>query len=225
MDDQTDVSGEPTHPANPPTQAELDALLLFWFGSTGPALDSGFRAEWFRKDQAFDDTLRAHFGTLAERALREPDAFLAWRDARGVLGQLLLLDQLSRNLFRGSPRAFEADPRARELAREALSRGLDRDVALVARTFFYLPFEHSEDPADQRLSVSLFERLVEDTRAAHEAGQCSAQLLGDLVMAHTYAKKHEEVIAEFGRFPHRNAALGRVSTPEESAWLAAGGGF
>ncbi|MFN3566206.1 MAG: DUF924 family protein, partial [Burkholderiaceae bacterium] len=81
---------------------------------------------------------------LAERALREPDAFLAWRDARGVLGQLLLLDQLSRNLFRGSPRAFEADPRARELAREALSRGLDREVALVARTFFYLPFEHSE---------------------------------------------------------------------------------
>lgn len=225
MDDQTDAPPEPMNPASEPTRSELDGLLLFWFGSTGPAPDTAFRTEWFRRDDAFDDTLRARFGELAERALREPEAFDAWRDARGVLGQLLLLDQLSRNLFRGSARAFEADPRARTLARDALARGLDRQVALVARTFFYLPFEHSEDASDQRLSVSLFTRLVDDTRSAHESGQCSAQLHTDLVMALDYAKKHEDVIAEFGRFPHRNAALGRVSTDAELAWLAAGGGF
>lgn len=225
MDDQTDTPADPSNPVSDPTGAELDELLLFWFGSTGPAPDTAFRSEWFRRDDAFDDALRARFGGLAERALREPEAFATWRDARGVLAQLILLDQLSRNLFRGSPRAFEADPRARELAREALAQGLDREVALVARTFFYLPFEHSEDREDQRLSVSLFTRLVEDTRSAHESGQCSAQLHTDLVMALDYAKKHEDVIAEFGRFPHRNVALGRVSTDAELAWLAAGGGF
>ncbi|HRE88383.1 MAG TPA: DUF924 family protein, partial [Myxococcota bacterium] len=198
--------------------------ITFWFGSPGPEPGVAFQMAWFRRDDAFDEQLRVRFGDLAERALGEPAAFGAWLDARGVLGQLLLLDQLSRNLFRGSPRAFAADPRARELARDALARGLDREVPLVARTFFYLPFEHSEDLADQHLSVSLFSRLVEDTRLAHAQGQCSAQVLSDLISALDYAKKHEDVIAEFGRFPHRNAALGRISTPAESAWLA-GGGF
>lgn len=208
-----------------PGPEDLDALLDFWFGSPGPVRDVAFRAAWFRRDDAFDAELRARFGDLAERAHLEPEAFATWHDARGVLGQLLLLDQLSRNLNRGSPRAFAADPRARALTREALSRGLDREVPLVARTFFYLPLEHSEDLADQRDSVALFGRLVEDTRAAHARGEVSEQVVTDLVMAFDYAKKHEDVIAEFGRFPHRNAALGRTSTDAELAWLAAGGGF
>lgn len=206
----------------PASRDELDALLEFWFGSPGPDTDVQFQMQWFRRDDAFDDSLRQSFGALAERALHEPEAFSQWHDARGTLGTLILLDQLSRNLHRGSPRAFEADPLARVLATDAIARGLDQQVPHVARTFFYLPFEHSEDPEDQRRSVALFSRLVEDARAAEGL---TDTVRAALVMSLDYARKHEEVIARFGRFPHRNAALARTSSEGEQAWLDEGGGF
>jgi uncharacterized protein (DUF924 family) len=212
----------PTATAQNNSRERLDELFLFWFGSAGPAADLAFQQAWFRKDDAFDDALREAFGDLAERALREPASFEAWRDARGTLGMMLLLDQLSRNLHRGSPRAFEADPLARRLAADALLSGLDQEVPLVARVFFYLPFEHSEDLADQRRSVGLFERLRDE---GLQTDGLAASVLATLEMTLDYARKHEEVIVQFGRFPHRNAALGRESTAAELAWLAAGGGF
>ena len=207
---------------DPIPATRLDELLTFWFGSAGPDPDVSFRASWFQRDDAFDATLRASFGDLAEQALREPEAFDSWRQsARGMLGLMLLLDQLSRNLFRGTPRAFEADPLARELARDALARGLDTEVPHVARIFFYLPFEHSEALADQEYSVELFTRLAADGRAV----PLPQAVLGALEQTLDYARKHLEVIVEFGRFPHRNTALSRSSTDAERAWLAAGGGF
>ncbi len=117
---------------------------------------------------------------------------------------MILLDQISRNLFRGSAEAFAADAKARAIARDMIARGLDQALAPVERMFVYLPFEHSEDLADQELSVRLF--------AALDA------TLGEDVL--DYAVRHRDVIQRFGRFPHRNAALGRVNTAAEAAYLA-----
>jgi len=123
---------------------------------------------------------------------------------------IILLDQLSRNVFRGSPEAFAADPHARDIARRMVATGLDASLTPVERIFIYLPFEHSEDLADQDQSVRLFETLRGD--------------LGDKTT--DYADRHREVIREFGRFPHRNAVLGRQNTPAEEEYLARpGAGF
>jgi uncharacterized protein (DUF924 family) len=125
-----------------------------------------------------------------------------------------MLDQLPRNLHRGSAEAFAQDAKARDLARTAvLARGFDRALPPAAATFLYLPFEHSEALADQNLAVALFEGLRDVPSMAAPGG------------AIDYAWRHRAVILRFGRFPHRNAALGRASTPAEEAWLAAGGGF
>ena len=125
----------------------------------------------------------------------------SWRTtARGMLAAVIALDQFPRNLYRGDPRAFAADPAALALATEAVERGLDRAMSIDERKFLYLPFEHSEDPAVQARSVELFAALEdEDT-------------LG-------YALRHKEIIDRFGRFPHRNEVLGRESTPEEIEFL------
>ena len=184
--------------------ATKDAVWGFWFGADPPV----WRKAWFLKDPEFDSAC-ARFTPTREAALA--GAHDAWAETpRGVLALLILLDQLSRNLFRGQAAAFAADPRARDIARVALARGFDRAVTPIERVFLYLPFEHSEDLADQDLSVRLFEALPPIEGAA----------VAD------YAHRHRDVIRRFGRFPHRNAALGRVSTPEELAYLAEpGAGF
>jgi uncharacterized protein (DUF924 family) len=162
-------------------------------------------ARWFQGDAAFDDACRArlldaHFA--AARRERE-----AWMDgAEGALALAILLDQIPRNVFRGSGHAFATDPLARHYAARALQAGFDAQVAPELRLFFYMPFEHSEEMADQARAVELFTAL------------------GDANYLH-YAVAHRDVIARFGRFPHRNRALGRTNTPEEQAWLDAGGGF
>ncbi len=125
-------------------------------------------------------------------------------EAEPCLALILLLDQLPRNLFRGSAKAFATDAQAREAARAALARGFDRSLPASWRQFIYLPFEHSEDLADQDLSVKLATALARDPAFAR---------------ALDYAERHRAIIARFGRFPHRNAALGRVSTAEEEAFL------
>ncbi len=158
-------------------------------------------AKWFTKDPAFDRELTERFLDLHERAAGgELDAWES--EPTGALALMILLDQLPRNAFRGTARMFATDPLARAIADRAIERGHDRAVAPELRMFFYLPFEHSESLTDQARSVAL-----------HEA-----------IGFTEYAIEHRDIIARFGRFPHRNAVLGRTSTPEEQAFLD-GGGF
>jgi uncharacterized protein (DUF924 family) len=181
-------------------------VLGFWFGvPRGKA-----RPEWFRKDEKFDGEIRRRFGELhAAAARRELDG---WRGQReSMLALVVVLDQFSRNLFRDDPRAFAQDGYARECAREALARGDDAASLPVERQFLYLPFEHSEDAADQELAVRLMSQL--------EAYEETRGLTG-------WAVKHKVIIDRFGRFPHRNACLGRASTQEELEFLEQpGSGF
>jgi uncharacterized protein (DUF924 family) len=182
---------------------EVRTLLDFWFGAPGSAERDRPRDIWFKTDPVFDKTLRQRFLGDYERAAA--GTCRAWLDEPdSALALVLLLDQLPRNLFRGSPRAFASDPLAREAARHAIGRGFDRGMAPIRRWFVYLPFQHSELLADQELSVALTETLPDD---------------GDKAEALDYARRHHRVIARFGRFPHRNRVLGRASTAEEEAFL------
>ena len=172
-------------------------VVAFW-------RDAG-AGKWFNGGAGFDAECRTRFlDAHFEAARRGLDGWMG--DAEGALALVLLLDQIPRNVFRGSAHAFATDGLAREVARNAIAAGFDRQVDPALRLFFYMPFEHSEDMADQDRAVQLF-------TAMGDAGYLD------------YARRHRDVIARFGRFPHRNAVLGRISTPEERAWLAAGGGF
>ncbi len=168
-------------------------VLDFWFDGD----PSTFREVWFDKVDAFD----AACGRFADALRRAKGGDLDdWAQTpKGALALVILLDQFSRNLFRGSPETHAADARAREVTRAAIARGFDRQVGPVERAFFYLPFMHSEDPTDQDESVRLF---------------------GLLDPSEHYAEHHRDVIRRFGRFPHRNAVLGRESTREEEEYLA-----
>jgi uncharacterized protein (DUF924 family) len=171
-----------------------DDVLDFWFGP-----DPVERPEWFRADPAFDRTIAERFGALIEEALlgRLHD----WAAApRSALARVIVLDQFTRNAFRGTPRAFAGDPLALEAARRMVRERQDEALPDLQRTFVYLPFEHAEDIEAQREALRLFARL--------EGGDQGG-----------WAQKHHDVIARFGRFPHRNAILGRSSTPEEIEFL------
>ena len=174
-------------------------VLEFWFG----APPGKSRAEWFRKDDAFDAQIRARFGALHEAASRRE--LEHWRAAPdSMVALVVVLDQFSRNLYREQARAFAQDGHARECAREAIARGDDARRLPVERQFLYLPFEHSEDRADQELSVQLLSQLESfaETRGIAE-----------------WAVRHKAIIDRFGRYPHRNAVLGRASTAEEVEFL------
>ena len=172
-------------------------VVTFW-------TEAGPKA-WYKKKTAFDAEIRRRFEALHFAASRGELA--GWAEtAEGALALLLLLDQFPRNMFRGSPHAFASDPLARQVARAAVDRGFDQQVAPELRQFFYLPFEHSEDLDDQEFSLRLHATLPGPDPDG-------------------WAKQHYEVIRRFGRFPHRNAALGRQSTPAELVWLREGGGF
>jgi uncharacterized protein (DUF924 family) len=177
-------------------------VLDFWFGVPGTPDWGRARPLWFAKSQAVDAEIRARFGAAVEAALR--GAFEDWRATpRGALALILLLDQFTRNVFRDTPRAFAGDARALATARALIERGDDLALTLYERHFAYLPFEHAEDHAAQQMSLRLFAQLASD----------------GLPEAFEWAQKHYEVIARFGRYPHRNAILGRESTPEERAFL------
>lgn len=193
------------------TIATHDDILDFWFGTPGTPTHGRFRSEWFRKDAAFDAAIRERFLPAVTAALA--GGLAEWpATPRGALALLIVLDQFPRNLFRGQAQAFAGDARARAVADAVLAQGGDRAMSGVERVFVYLPFEHSEALADQERSLQLFGRLAEE-----EPG---------FIDTLDYARRHHEVIARFGRFPHRNAALGRESTAAESAYLAQpGSGF
>lgn len=169
----------------------IEDVITFWFADP---------TRWFRKDPAFDEELRSRFGEL-HAAIRRGE-HEAWRStARGALAYVLVLDQFSRNLFRGAPESFASDPQALGAAREALERGFDRELPSDQASFFLMPFMHSESLDDQDHCVAWFEA----------AGTFADNL--------KYAEQHRDIIRRFGRFPHRNAILGRASTPDELAFL------
>ena len=178
-------------------------LLDFWFGPPPHAA----RAEWFGKDPAFDAAIRARFGEAIEGvlagAMPPPDG-----DVRDVLAHVVLLDQFTRNAFRDTPRAFAGDALALAAAIAVVDAGHDALLDRYERLFLYLPFEHAEDLPTVELSVALFRRLADEDG---DPGQLE------------WAEKHAAIIRRFGRYPHRNGILGRVSTPEEIAFLKAPG--
>lgn len=181
-------------------------VLDFWFGTPPGAI----RREWFVKDPAFDATIGGRFGTLVERALAAP---LGWGASPAErLAEVVVLDQFTRNLFRGQARAFAGDARALSLALALVDDGSHHALLPVQRWFVYLPLEHAEDLALQQRCVALFEALAAEHPTLDDAAD--------------YARRHRDVIARFGRFPHRNAALERASTDAEIAYLAQpGSGF
>ncbi len=177
-------------------------VLEFWFSEQSRAL-------WFEKNAAFDEAIRARFeDTVRAAAAGELEHWE--RTAPGALALVIVLDQFPRNLYRGSARAFAADPRAREVADRAMSRRLDQDIPLAQRHFLFLPFEHSESTGDQERSIALFQAWAE----AHD-GPARDRALEQM----RYVHRHAEIVARFGRFPHRNEALGRESTEAEIAFL------
>jgi len=179
-------------------------VLNFWFAD-GPGTR---RDVWFQKSDSFDEACGALRPAHDAAKRGEMDHWM--ETAEGGLALLILLDQLSRNLHRGSAEAFAADTRARAVAGSMIARGLDTALTPVQRMFVYLPFEHAEDITDQDRSVALFETL---------RGRLADSTID-------YAARHRDVIRRFGRFPHRNAALGRTNTPAEDAYLGEpGSGF
>jgi uncharacterized protein (DUF924 family) len=171
-------------------------VVAFW-REAGPK-------RWFEKDAAFDNEIRRRFLALHEDAAA--GRLSRWEQtAEGALALLILLDQFPRNMFRGDARAFATDPLARSIAAGALVRGFDALVEATMRGFFYLPFEHSEDLADQERGIAFY-------KASGDADGLK------------WAEVHADIIRRFGRFPHRNGVLGRTTTPEEQAFLD-GGGF
>lgn len=180
------------------------AILDFWFLPADHPGHGAYRPEWFRKDAAFDRAIRERFGADVELALSS--AATEGTD-EALLANLLLLDQFTRNIFRNTPRAFAGDAQALVIAVLLVSTGRDKNLSPWQRWFAYLPFEHSESLLDQERAVALFAALRREMR--HEAFDS----------AYDYAVRHREVIARFGRFPHRNIILGRASTAEEIEFL------
>ena len=178
-------------------------ILDFWFHPQGDAAHGEERAEWFRKDAAFDASIRARFLPDIERAIG--GAFVEWdAESSGALARIIVLDQFTRNVFRDTPRAFAGDPLALSAASELVDSGRDRTLNRVERSFVYLPFEHAEDLAMQEKGVALYQQLGRETGRDDTA---------------SWAIRHRDIIARFGRFPHRNRVVGRESTPAEIEFL------
>jgi len=170
-------------------------ILSFWFEETQPK-------QWFQVSAEFDQLIIDRFS--GGYALAADGGYTEWKNsADGALAYCILLDQMPRNMFRGTPKAFQTDAKALIVSKYAISKGLDQVLSPTKRRFVYLPFEHSENINDQRRSVELFEK----TKDEHPLG-------------YEYAVRHFDVIDKYGRFPHRNKILGRVNTPEEEEYLA-----
>ena len=191
-------------------EATIQSVLDFWFAPQGDAQHGAFRRAWFEKQPEFDGACRTHFTSLLQDAAK--GKLDRWAEtAEGALALVVLLDQLSRNIHRGTPQAFATDAQALALSRRMVARGFDQILDPVMRIFVYLPFEHAEDPALQDEAVRLMESLPE------------APWRAEVVR---FAHAHRDVIAKYGRFPHRNAILGRTDTPAETEYLSLpGAGF
>ncbi|HMN20378.1 MAG TPA: DUF924 family protein [Ottowia sp.] len=193
-------------------------VLRFWLGAhpLDTAAMQRVQGQWFQKDEAFDAALRERFGATLAQA--RTGRLASWaHDAEGWLALLIVLDQFPRNIHRGTPASFASDAQALALALDGIARGQDQALPPMARIFCYLPLEHAEDAAMQARAVALVQALRDDPQAEPRA-------FFDNTL--DFARRHQEVIVRFGRFPHRNAILGRASTAEELAYLAQpGAGF
>lgn len=191
--------------------ATPDQVLEFWF----PSDSSRANALWWGKDEALDAEVRERFdATLRDAKAGALDHWAA--TARGRLALIIVLDQLSRNILRGDPQTYAADDRARSLTHAGLEAGEDRELAPIERLFFYMPLEHSEELADQERCVELTRALAGEVAADPEADATRRERFANFV---DFAIRHRDIVARFGRFPHRNALLGRPSTAEELAFL------
>ena len=192
-------------------------INAFWLGSSPRDLEAAKKASarWYAADDQLDEEIRRRFGAATEHACA--GALSDWQEtADGALALVILLDQFTRNACRGTAAAFSGDATARQVAKDALNRGFDRVLPIPGRLLLYHPFEHSEDRQDQCRSVALF---------AGFAVISPSRWRGYVDSFLRYARAHQEVIERFGRFPHRNAVLGRESTPVERDWLSTHGGF
>ena len=181
---------------------DAQAVLDFWFGVPGSPEHGSDRPEWFRKDAGFDARIRERFGRLISAVLGGARFGAAPQE---TLAAIVVLDQFTRNVHRDTPLAFAGDAQALALAQAMTARGADHGLPVLQRSFVYLPFEHAEDPALQDRSVRCFEALA-----------ASAPAMRDRL---DYAIRHRDVIRRFGRFPHRNEILGRVSSTDEGTFL------
>lgn len=192
-------------------------ILEFWFGEldSDGLPDRGHRQRWFQGNRTFDQEIRRRF--LSMVLFASEGGLEHWRtDPGGALAEILLLDQFSRNIYRGSAMAFEQDAQARRLCRQAMNRGQDMSLPPIMRAFMYMPLEHSERLQDQELSVECFEQL-----AASSSGP-----LGEILESFAAsAREHRDIIQSFGRFPHRNRILGRKPKVGEEEYLARGKRF
>jgi uncharacterized protein (DUF924 family) len=190
---------------------DYEPVLDFWFGNLNEkgVADEAHTKRWFMKDPAFDAGIVERFGPLHEAVAT--GRCNEWLDStRGQLAFVIVLDQFSRNMFRGDPRSFASDPRALEIALRAIDAGDDKKLRRDERLFLYTPLIHSEDRATQDRGVALFTAFRDEQPAAEQA-----PLSNNL----RYAIMHRDIVHRFGRFPHRNAILGRESTPEEIEFL------
>jgi steroid delta-isomerase-like uncharacterized protein len=185
------------------TDSLPEEVLQFWFGREGDPGYGEFREEWFRKDENFDREVRDRFGDLhANAAAGELES---WKEEpKSCLAFVIVLDQFSRNMFRGDGRTHATDGDALEASKHAVEQAFDRELPPIQRAFLYMPFMHSENVEDQKLSVELFKSLAEEPDAPD---------------FQKYAVGHMEIVERFGRFPHRNAILNRTSTQEEIEFL------
>lgn len=215
----------PHSPKSSPMAHALDPRLLqvlaYWLGAQAPTNDSALsrKALWFTKSEQTDEEIRRLFGDLLHEALAGQLDEQAVAQPLAWLAVLIVLDQFTRNAYRGTPQSFAGDAKARDLALRGMEWGWDEDASIppVARIFLYLPLEHAEDIALQERSVLAFEKL--HTQATPALRDFFAATLD-------YAHQHRAVIAQFGRFPHRNAILGRENTAAEKDYLSQpGAGF
>ncbi|MCX8231094.1 MAG: DUF924 domain-containing protein [Alphaproteobacteria bacterium] len=185
------------------SEATPQEVLDFWFSDRDEGGEVVFRRAWFEKDDAFDTAIRDGFEmTYAKAAARELEA---WREQpHTALALVVTLDQFSRNMFRDDPKMYAADAYAAEIAKESLAKGYDKVFGIVQGWFFYMPLMHSEHLADQEACVTLFEQLPQNETV--QRGLESARL-------------HRDIVARFGRFPHRNKIVDRESTTEEENFL------
>jgi uncharacterized protein (DUF924 family) len=196
-------------------QRIAEDILDYWFGDSvrDPSRAPGRMEFWFGADPERDAEMRSRWGELVIAASEGKLDFWT-RTPRGRLAVIILLDQMRRNIYRGTAEAFRRDGRARYLMRDGVSRMMDLKLTPMERLFFYMPLQHAESLDDQELAVDRFLQLEREVASSYREIFAGFR---------KYAQKHRDIIARFGRFPHRNAILGRLDTPEEAAWLAGGG--
>jgi tRNA pseudouridine(55) synthase len=202
------VSSSSASSSSAPMPADAAAVFDFWFLPASDPKHDQSRPEWWKKDPAFDQQIREKFGALIERGLKgELSDWSSSGNPKAALAFILLMDQFTRNIFRGDKKSFAGDAYALAVAKEMVKSGADKQLSFTQRVYVYMPFMHSESLADQDECIRLFNELAKDQGKDPATSESK------------YAKMHRDIIQKWGRFPHRNEMLGRQSTPEEIEFL------